>query len=326
MRLFIPLLALSLTACVSQPHSQHSSDMSYPETRQDQVVDTFFGTPVPDPYRWLEDDRAPEVEAWVNAQNEVTHAYLSQIDFRPQLEARLGQLLDYPKVSSPRQVGEYYFFYKNDGLQNQPVIYYQRGLDGEPEVFIDPNQLSEDGTVAISLLGASEDERYIAYSRSEAGSDWSTLHVMEIATQEPLDDVIEWVKFSGTAWYQDGFFYSGYPAPEKGKEYIASTENQSVYYHRLGTDPKEDQLIYADPAHPNRYHNLGLTEDKAYMVLYARTGTDGFETYYKPTEIAEGGFQPLYTGFAHKNMVIDHHDGHFLVMTDVEAPNYRLGG
>lgn len=318
------LMMLGFAACTSQPNSSNSSTVPYPETRQAQVVDTFFGTPVPDPYRWLEDDRAPEVEAWVEAQNKVTHAYLNQIAFRPQLEKRLGQLLDYPKVSSPRKVGDYYFFYKNDGLQNQPVIYYQQGLEGEPEVFIDPNQLSENGTVAINLLGSSEDERYIAYSRSEAGSDWQTIHIMEIATREPLDDVIEWVKFSGTAWYQDGFFYSGYPAPEEGTEYSASTENQSVYYHRLGTDPKEDQLIYADPAHPNRYHNLGLTEDKAYMVLYARTGTDGFESYYKPTEIAEGGFQPLYTGFEHKNMVIDHHDGHFLVMTDVDTPNYRL--
>jgi prolyl oligopeptidase len=298
--------------------------VSYPDTHQDDVVDTFFGVPVADPYRWLEDDRAPAVEAWVKAQNEVTQAYLGQIPFREDLESRLAQLLDYPKLSSPRKIGDYYFFYKNDGLQNQAVIYYQQGLDGDPQVFMDPNALSEDGTVAIGLLGASPDDRYLAYSRSEAGSDWQTLHVVEIATRRELDDVIPWVKFSGTAWYQDGFFYSGYPAPEQGTAYSASTENQSVYYHRLGSPVEDDVLIYHDPAHPNRYHNLGLTEDKAYMILYARTGTDGFETYVKETEVAPGGFQPLYTGFAHKNMVLDHWQGHFLVMTDVAAPNYRV--
>ena len=318
------ILAGLLTACLPQPKDKSSLNVKMPETRTVEAIDTFFGTPVPDPYRWLEDDRDPEVEAWVAAQNEYTQAYLSQIDYRPQLEKRLGQLLDYERVSSPRKVGDYYFFYKNDGLQNQSVIYYQKGLDGKPRVFIDPNRLSRDGTVSIDLLGSSEDNRYLVYARSEAGSDWRTLHVIEVATRKQLKDKIQWVKFSGATWYQDGFFYSGYPRPEEGEELSAAVENHAVYYHQLGTDQEEDQLIFADPAHPNRNHGLSLTEDKRYMVLTASTGTDGFETYFKPTAIEEGGFQPLYTGFEHKNYVIDHHEGHLIVQTDVDAPNYRV--
>lgn len=323
--LTLPCLMIILTLAACQSHNQTTqNDVQYPATRTSDVVDNYFGTDVPDPYRWLEDDRDPEVEGWVKEQNKVTQDFLSQIEYRPQLEERLGALLNYERVSSPRKVGDYYFFSKNDGLQNQAVIYIQKGIEGEPEVFIDPNQLSENGTVSISLLGASADDRYIAYSRSEAGSDWQTIHVIEVATREELSDKVEWVKFSGTSWYDGGFFYSGYPRPEAGKEFTASTENQSVYYHRLGTDQADDVLIFADPAHPNRYHNAGLTEDKKFLILYARSGTDGFETYFKPTAIRQGGFQPLYTGFEQKNYVIDHRDGKFLVMTDVEAQNYRV--
>ncbi|GAB4408259.1 MAG: prolyl oligopeptidase family serine peptidase [Bacteroidia bacterium] len=298
--------------------------ITYPATRTVDTTDTYFGTEVPDPYRWLEDDRAPEVEAWVAAQNEVTQAYLDQIPFRGQLRDRIEALMDYPRISAPFKAGRYYFFYKNDGLQNQSVIYLQEGLDGEPMVFIDPNTLSEDGTVSVDLLGASDDNRYMAYSRSEAGSDWSEIRIIEIATQHELSDRLRWVKFSGAAWYEDGFFYSAYPAPEPGREYSAASENQRIFYHRLGDAQADDVLIYEDPANPNRYYGLGLTEDKAYMTLIVSTGTDGYETWFKPTEIAPGNFRPLFRGFEHKNNLVDHINGRFLVHTDVGAPNYRL--
>ena len=175
--------------------------LSYPETRTEDQVDNYFGTDVNDPYRWLEIDTAAEVEAWVKAENEVTFAYLEKIPYRKAIRDRYEELFNYPKLSSPFKAGEYYFFYKNDGLQNQAVIYVQKGLDGAPEVFIDPNALSAEGTVAIDLTGFSNDDKYVAYSRQEAGSDWQEIRVMEIATKKELPDLLKWVKFSGAAWW-----------------------------------------------------------------------------------------------------------------------------
>lgn len=180
--------------------------MKYPDTRKESIIDTYFGTEVPDPYRWLENDTATDVAEWVQAQNIVTFSYLDKISFRDKLRSRLEELYNYEKVSSPMKAGEYYFMYKNDGLQNQAVIYRQKGLDGELEVFLDPNSMSESGTVAVNLLSVSKDDRYIAYSVAAAGSDWQEIFVKEVATGELLNDVIKWVKFSGTSWYGDGFF------------------------------------------------------------------------------------------------------------------------
>ncbi|MEM1219902.1 MAG: S9 family peptidase, partial [Bacteroidota bacterium] len=173
--------------------------VSYPETRTDDVQDDYFGQSVADPYRWLEDDTAPEVEEWVKSQNGATFDYLGKIPYRESIRERYEELFNYPKVSSPFRAGDYYFFYKNDGLQNQSVIYFQKGLEGEPEVFLDPNALSEDGTVAISLMGFSKDDKYVAFSRQDAGSDWQEIRVMEVATKTELPDVLEWVKFSGAS-------------------------------------------------------------------------------------------------------------------------------
>ena len=298
--------------------------LRYPLTRKGEEVDEYFGIQVPDPYRWLEDDRSEETEEWVQAQNELTFAYLNKIPFRKKLRDRLEALYNYPRLSAPRKVGDYYFFYKNDGLQNQPVIYFQKALTGEAEIFLDPNELSKEGTTSIGLLEASADERYIAYSKSEAGSDWSTIHLIDLLTRQELPDVLQWVKFSGVAWFEDGFFYSRYPAPKEGKEYSESTEHQKVFYHRIGTEQSEDLLIYENPDQPNMYHQIGITEDKAYLILYKSSGTDGFETWFKETDLQREGFLPLYTGFLQKNRVIDHHNGKFLVHTDVKAPNYRL--
>ncbi|MEM7370182.1 MAG: prolyl oligopeptidase family serine peptidase [Bacteroidota bacterium] len=298
--------------------------LTYPPTKKVDQIDDYYGTQVKDPYRWLEDDRSPETEAWVKAQNSVSFAYLNQIPTRAAFRQRLEELFNYPRMSSPRKVGAYYFFYKNDGLQNQDIIYIQHGLEGTHEVFIDPNKLSDQGTVSISLLSASQDNRYIAYSRSEAGSDWQEIRIIDIESRQELSDHISWVKFSGTAWYQDGFFYSRYPAPKAGKEFSESSDFQKVYYHRLGTSQEEDQLIYEDLSQPNMYHSVGLTEDKAYLILYKSSGTDGFETWYKKTNIEPGGFRILQADFQNKSSVIAHKDGSFLVLTDKDAPNYRL--
>jgi len=298
--------------------------VDYPETKKVNVTDDYHGTSVPDPYRWLEVDTAAEVEDWVKRQNKVTYGYLDQIPFTEDIANRFEELYNYPKLSSPYKAGEYYFFYKNDGLQNQSVIYRQKGLDGEAEVFIDPNEINPKGTTAISVVGFSKDYKYVTYSVQEAGSDWQTFYVKEVATGKTLPDELSWVKFSGASWVGDGFYYSRYPAPESGLEYSAENEGHSVYYHKLGENQEDDKLIYSDPENPKRYHYVSVTEDRKILTLYASTGTDGFETYIQHLDQDESTFNALQEGFDFKNSVIHHADGYVWVRTNRGADNYRL--
>ncbi len=331
---FTLIAALAILTFACQPASQEGGDeptntnypkmnVNYPETKSVEQADDYHGTLVNDPYRWLEIDTAAEVEDWVKAQNKVTFNYLENIPFRKKIEERYTELFNYPKLSSPFRAGDYYFFYKNDGLQNQSVIYYQKGLDGEPEVFIDPNALSKDGTVSINILGFSPEHKYVAYSQSAAGSDWREIRVMEIETKKETGDRLEWVKFSGASWTDEGFYYSRYPEPAEGMELSGNNQNHSVYFHKLGTDQSEDQLVYADPSKPDMYHFVGLTEDKRFLILTAAPGTDGYATYYKDLEKGDD-FVELFGGYSNKSNVIKHLDGKFLVLTDIGAPNYRL--
>ena len=298
--------------------------VDYPETKKVNVTDDYHGTSVPDPYRWLEVDTAAEVEDWVKRQNKVTYGYLDQIPFTEDIANRFEELYNYPKLSSPYKAGEYYFFYKNDGLQNQSVIYRQKGLDGEAEVFIDPNEINPEGTTAISIVGFSKDYKYVTYSVQEAGSDWQTFYVKEVATGKTLPDELSWVKFSGASWVGDGFYYSRYPAPESGLEYSAENEGHSVYYHKLGENQEDDKLIYSDPENPKRYHYVSVTEDRKILTLYASTGTDGFETYIQHLNQDASTFNALQEGFDFKNSVIHHADGYVWVRTNRGADNYRL--
>lgn len=299
------------------------ANMQYPATRKVEQTDLYHGRQIADPYRWLEEDTDPEVEAWVDAQNTLTFDYLKKIPFRKAVSRRLTGLMDYERVSSPFRAGDYYFFYKNTGLQNQPLIYFQKGLDGEPKVFIDPNALSDDGTIAVSLLGFSQDDRYVAYAQSEAGSDWQQIRVMEIADRKSSPEVLRWVKFSGAAWHRDGFFYSRYPKPEEGGERSAENLLHTVYYHQLGTDQSQDRLIYRDKDHPTYNHYCSVTEDGRYLLVYASPGTDGYATYFKDLQ-KDGPITLLFPGYANKSSVIDHRAGQFLVLTDLDAPKYRL--
>lgn len=316
-------LVFALVGCNTERNMEENSGLEYPETRKDEISDDYFGTKVNDAYRWLENDTAAETENWVIAQNKVTDAYLDKIPYRQKLADRLTELINYPRVSSPMKVGEYYFFYKNDGLQNQSVIFYQKGRDGEPQVFIDPNAISESGTVAVNLLGASKDDKYMAYTQSDAGSDWSTVYFKEIATNTKLDDSLKWVKFTGAAWDENGLYYSRYPAPEKGMELSADNKDHSIYYHKLGTPQSEDELFYRNERNPNLYHWASITEDDKYLVMYAASGTDGFETFVKDLS-TDGKLTKIYSGYANKTSIVDHKDGMFYARTDVNAPNYRL--
>lgn len=317
-----------LGACKQESQKPRVADyppipVTYPETKEVDVVDTYFGVEVPDPYRWLDVDTSAEVAEWVRKQNEVTFGYLEKIPFRKAVRERYEQLFNYPKYSAPFQVGEYFFFSKNDGLQNQPVIYRQKGLDGQPEVFIDPNQLSPDGTTAISIAGISDDDKYLAVRRQDAGSDWSEIHVYEVETMKKLPDVLRWVKFSGASWWKDGFFYSRYPEPAPGTERSGNNLYHSVYYHKLGQPQEKDQLIFRDDANPTYYHTAGVTEDGRYLILYQAPGTDGYATLYKDLEKG-GDFVTLFPGYSNKSSVVHNIGSRFLVLTDIDAPNYRL--
>lgn len=298
----------------------------YPVARMDTTVqDDYHGTVVKDPYRWLEDDNSAETAAWVKAENEVTQDYLSQIPYRNQIKDRLTQLYDYPKEGTPFRVGEYYFFYKNDGLQNQSVLYYQKGLDGQPEVFLDPNTLSENGTVALNTVTFSKDDKYAAYSVSKSGSDWVEIFVMEVATRKQLTDKIEWVKFSGASWGQDGFYYSRYDAPAPGASaYSAKNEYQKVYFHRLGTTQAEDQLVYEDTAHPLRYFSGFVSDDFRWLFIVGSEGTSGNEILYKQAADKDAPFKTLFKGFENDYAVIDCTNDKALVLTNDAAPNFRL--
>ncbi|MEO0626551.1 MAG: prolyl oligopeptidase family serine peptidase [Bacteroidota bacterium] len=333
----ITLLVLSLlvTACEQDATTNETSavnyaniEVNYPTTEKQDVVDNYHGTDVVDSYRWLEDDRSEETGAWVAAQNEATFGYLEQIPFREQMERRLTELVNYARTSSPFRVGDYYFFSKNDGLQNQAVIYIQDGLEGEPRVFIDPNQLNEEGTTSIGLMGADKTNRYMAYSRSDAGSDWRKMYVRDIETNTDLEDELEWVKFSGAAWYGDGFFYSRYPAPAEGDELKGDNTMHSVYYHKLGTPQSEDKLIFNDEANPAYYHFGYTTEEEDFFILNQQPGTDGFAVYVldlrESNALDNPSFDLLFDGFSNKNYVVHNEGEDFWVQTDYEAPNYRL--
>jgi len=312
-------VVLAFAAC-----QKEAAKLTYPVTKKVDQVDDYFGTKVADPYRWLEDDNAEEVKQWVQAQNAVTFSYLDTIPYRPKIKERLTEIFDYPRYSAPFRAGECYFFTKNDGLQNQSVYYIQKGLAGTPEVFLDPNQLSPDGTVRIGIVGVSTDDRYVALSRSEAGSDWTELRVMEIATKQELPDRVQWVKFSGTAWKGDGFYYSGYDKPAPGEELKGKNEYMKVFYHKLGDPQEKDSIVYEDKLHPLRTYGAGVTEDEKFLFLTVSEGTSGNELYYKNLIRKDAKLELIVPGFANDSFPIDVLDGKVLVNTNVDAPNYRV--
>ena len=323
LRTVLALLAITLAGCTSMKES-----ISYPETRMIDHTDTYHGVEVADPYRWLEDDNSPETAIWVEAQNQVTAAYLGRIPFRGQLRSRLRTLYDYPKFGQPSRRGELYFFSKNDGLQNQNVWYVQKGIDGEPELLLDPNALSPDGTTRLDTFAPSGDGRHVAFALSDGGSDWKLVRVMEVATRKMLDDELRWVKVSGLAWAGNGFFYSRYPEPEGGNILSAKNENHQVYFHRLGTAQSADELVYHDAANPQRFHTLQTTEDENYAILTVSErgkGLDGNALFYR--ELARSGarFQPIVAEIGeHQYQLAGTSDAGFLIATNANAPNGKI--
>jgi len=318
---FLIIVCIFMTCSCIQKTIKHQP---YPLTAKSDVVDDYFGTKVADPYRWLEDDNSPETAAWVKAQNEVTEHYLSQIPFRNQIRERLTDIWNYPRCTPPMKRGDYYYFFKNDGLQNQSVLYRQKRLDDTPEIFLDPNTFSTDGTVALGSVSFSKDNRYMAYSISSAGSDWQEFFVMDTETGEKLDDHLQWIKFSGAAWKGNGFYYSRYDEPGETGQFSNQNQFHKLYYHTLGTPQSSDRLIYEDKEHPLRYVNANVTEDEEFLVLTVSEGTSGNELYFQSLNQPGGKITPLMKGFKNNGYVVDHHNGRLLVLTDKEASNYRL--
>ena len=292
-------------------------------TEKVDTVDVYFGTEVADPYRWLENDTSSATAAWVTAQNEVTNDYLAQIPFRQQLLDRLTSLTNYEKIGTPFKRNDKYYFFKNDGLQNQSVLYTQDTLDGEPTVFLDPNQLSTDGTVALTGVRFSKDGKYAAYTISRSGSDWTEIYVMDVATRQLLDDHIQWAKFSGPSWEGDGFYYSAYDAPIEGKEFSNVNENHKIYYHKIGTPQSSDKLVYQNPKEPKRFYSASTSDDQRFLFIYESGAGRGNNVFLKDLS-KNGPVNQLTTDFDYQYYPIEVIGDKVYFFTNYNAPKYRI--
>jgi prolyl oligopeptidase len=304
----------------------------YPQSSKGDVVDDYFGTKVPDPYRWMEDLDSPEVAAWLEAENALTFSYLDRLPLRDRLRERITALWDYPKTSMPVREGGRYFYARNSGLQRQAPIYARTSLDAAPDVVIDPNVLSPDGSVSLAQWAPSPDGRLLAYGLSEGGADWQTIHVRDLSTGRDLDDAVEWMRFSGLSWTKDnrGFFYSRYPEPPKGQALEAALSGHAVYYHVVGTPQAEDVLVYERPDHPTWFISGGVTEDGRYLLITTARGSDNNNRLYA----ADLG-DPLHPNVhALIRAIVERDDAEFapignhgsivFVRSDLDAPNRKI--
>ncbi len=297
--------------------------LNYPLTKTVEVVDDYHGTQIADPYRWLEDDTSEETEAWVAEQNKVTFGYLEKIPFREQVKHRLTEIWDYPKYSVTFKKGERYFYFRNDGMQNQDVLYVQESLDDEPYVLLDPNKLSEDGTVALANFDVSKDGKYLAYGISRGGSDWNEVFVMEIESGKKFDDHLKWIKFSGISWKGDGFYYSRYDEPA-GSELSDKNEFHKVYFHKVGTPQTKDILIHENKDQPLRNYYADVTDDEKFLILYETESTTGNALYFKDLARPRSKFVTIVTGFDNNYSVVDDYNGKLFINTNWEAPKYQI--
>ena len=319
MRKFIALSALTLTAT-----TMTAQNIAYPKAPKDGTVDTYFGVKVPDPYRPLEADRSQETTAWVEAENKVTNAYLEKIPFRAKLLKRLKEVADFEKVGTPFNKNGKWYVYKNNGLQNQSVLYQMDELGGQLNEFLDPNKLSDDGTVALQSTSFSKDGKYMAYVISRSGSDWQEIYVKDVATGELLSDHIEWAKFGGAQWCGNGFFYSAYDAPEKGKEFSSKNEVHKVYYHKIGTKQSDDVLFYQNPAHPLRFYSVSLNEDETMMFLNESGAGSGMNLYVRDLRVPNSQFIQMTSNMDLQYTPIETIGDNIYLLTNDGAPRGRV--
>jgi prolyl oligopeptidase len=318
------ILLIGVMAMLSSCDSRYKIK-EYPKADRDEtVVDDYFGTKVADPYRWLENDTSAETNAWVEAQRALTNEYLSHIPLRAKLKDRLTQIADYEKYGVPSKRFGKYFYSKNDGLQNQSVYYMQDANGGEPEVLLDPNKLSDDGTVSLGGMSMSHDGKYLAYTIQRSGSDWVEIYVKDVATKELLPDHIEWAKFTGASWYKDGFFYAAYDKPVAGKEFSNVNENHKIYYHKLGDPQEKDQLFYENPAQPRYFHGVSVTDDERYMFLYESGQGAGHTLWMRDMNDPKGKFVQIAFDMDYQYSPIDIIDGKMYIMTNYDAPKGQI--
>ncbi|CAM4068064.1 prolyl oligopeptidase family protein [Flavobacterium weaverense] len=317
---FLIMAVTSTLATFAQ--DQKSNSIQYPQTNKGTTVDVYFNSKVSDPYRWLEDDKSAETGAWVKAQNKVTYDYLAQIPFRDVLKARMEKLWNYEKIGAPFKEGEFTYYYKNNGLQNQSVL-YRKDAQGNETIFLDPNTFSKDGTTSLGGLDFSKDGSKVAYAISEGGSDWRKVIIMDAVSQKIVEDTIVDVKFSGVSWKgNEGFYYSSYDKPE-GSELSAKTDQHKLYFHKLGTAQKTDKLIFgADKK--RRYVGGSVTDDNRYLVITAANSTYGNELYIKDLSKANSPIVTLVDNFNSANSVIENEGSKLFIVTDLDAPNRRI--
>ena len=301
-----------------------AQNLSYPKARKDGTVDDYFGTKVSDPYRWLENDTSAETAQWVEAENAVTNAYLQKLPMRSKLLKRLKEVSNYGKEGAPFWRKGHWYQYRNDGLQNQSVLYTMDQLDGEQRVFLDPNTLSDDGTVALKALSFSKDGRYAAYAISRSGSDWMEIYVKDVETGRLLDDHILWCKFSGPHWMKDGFFYSAYDAPEEGKEFSNVNEIQKIYYHKLGTSQKDDVLFFQNPVNPKRFYSVSLDEEETMMFLFESGAGAGNNLFVRDLRVEGSQFIQMTNDMDYQYYPVENEGDKIYMFTNYGAPKNRL--
>lgn len=319
--LFLPIFA----ACADSEKKAEQTKLTYPQTRKTDSIDIYFNTKIEDPYRWLEDDRAEETAEWVKKQNHVTYDYLTKIPYRDKIKERLTKIWNYEKRGVPFRKGKNYFFYKNNGIQNQSVLYVQEGLNGTPRILLDPNTLAADGTASLGDLTISKNGKFLAYTINRAGSDWSTIYIMEIETGKKLPDELKWVKFSNIAWKDNGFYYGAYDAPKPGTSELSNkNEFHKVFYHVVGNTQDKDELVYEDKEHPQRSFTPVTTDDEELLLVYITESTSGSALSVKDLTKKNAGFVSLVDNFDNNYTVIDHAGTSLYVLTDKEAPKYQL--
>lgn len=315
------LIALAALAAACNP----TPKMTYPDSFADATTgDTLHGEFVADPYRWMEDDLDPKIRTWIDAQNTVTQTHLAAIPYRDALKNRITEIWNYERIGAPFKRGDYQYFFKNNGLQNQSVLYRFKDNQEEAEVFLDPNTFSADGTTSLNNINFSEDGTLCAYTISEGGSDWNKLIVIDAATKQQVDDTLVDVKFSGIAWFgQEGFYYSSYDKPE-GSELSAKTEHHKLYFHKMGTPQKTDALIFGGPEQPRRYVNGGVTEDQQYLIISAQVSTTGNELYLKDLKDPNASLVQVVSNMDNTHRVIHSEGRRLFILTNLNAPNYRV--
>lgn len=324
-RLTISLFVfLCITVVFLTKHKLQGRSIQYPMTKKVKVEDVYFGQKVADPYRWLEDDNAPETKKWVETQNKVTFSYLEKIPFRDQIKQRLKELWNYEKISCPQKIANQYFYLENTGLQDHSVLYTKRQLEEKGEVLLDPNTLSEDSSVSLFSWEVKRDGKYLAYVISRSGSDWKEVYVKDLKTKKVLSDHVRWLKNTGISWCKDGFYYCRYPEPKEGEQLKGQNMDAKIYFHRIGTSQEKDILVYQDQKHRQRALWCQVTKDEKFLVIYSYESTSGNTLYMQNLQKPNAALLKLVDHFDHDYHLVQHLDNKLYVMTNDKAENWRL--